>query len=100
MDSLDDSTTVGTFIVVTASGSSYLLDMAARTSTRTTGQPDIDGGWKSETLRKDDAAVALTSIISCKVGAPLVLTLGGVDDYPGYAGTVRRGTPVFSITAT
>jgi hypothetical protein len=92
------TTSHGRFDVTTTSGTVYLLDLDARTALRRPRAAPSAGNESSD-LRKDGAPVRLINIVRCVVGENLTLSLGGVDDYPGYAGTTRLATSVISIVA-
>ena len=98
MQNLTDVDT-GTFTIQTATGTSYVLDLTARTALRrprsatpAPGFEDLPSG-----LRRDEAAVPLRRILMCTVGSPMTLVLDSVDDYDGYQGTLRFATTVTSI---
>lgn len=91
-------TSHGRYDVTTASGTVYLLDLDASTALRRPRAAPAEGSPASD-LRKDGAPVRLINIVRCVVGENLTLSLGGVDDYPGYAGTTRLATRVISIVA-
>jgi hypothetical protein len=86
----------GIYTVVTASGSAYVIDTDARTALRTPSAAVAVEALAdpSEKLRKDGSAVALKSINTCTVGAPLILFIEGVAEV---GPTLRRATTVISI---
>lgn len=90
MRSLLDSNT-GCFLVATESGSRYRLDLDRRSLTRTPGT----GADTPLRLRGDGEPVVLVEILSCEVGAPMLLLIDlGV---PGVVVTSRESTPVVRI---
>ena len=97
MDNLDGITT-GSYDIVTASGTSYRLDLDQKTATRHRLATAPVDDFESAELRKDGAILVLVRILRCEVGHGLNLILDNVDDYDGYGGTLRRGTAVVSIT--
>ena len=67
MDQLTDSST-GCYAIVTASGSTFYLDMDARTFEREPGEPDL-------VLRRDRETVRLVALTSCEIGMPMSLVI-------------------------
>jgi hypothetical protein len=87
MDQLTDSST-GCYAIVTASGSTYYLDMDARSFEREPGEPDL-------VLRRDRETVRLVALTSCEIGMPmsLFIDLNARDVFV----TTRITTPVIII---
>lgn len=80
--------TLGTFAVVTASGTIYILNPQERWVQRQSTNPDGQ-------LRKDGDRTPLICLVSCEVGAPLFMFLDILRD--GVTVTKRVSTPVVLI---
>ena len=84
----------GKWLIVTASGSEYSLDLDGMTITRHWGvHPPVDDHIATE-LRRDGQAIPLEQIITCEVGVwgEFVLNLRGDGIF-----TYRRTTAIESI---
>lgn len=85
----------GTFLLTTASGSQYLLDLDERTIARFQAHAfDPDRSWPTALLRRDTEAIRLVQLLDCRVGASLLATIDLRRD--GIL-TLRNTTPLLSI---
>jgi len=89
--SVDDEAT-GRFLVTTASGSGYLLDLDRRTLSRIT-RP----GHPNHPLRRDGETIYLVEIVRCELGKPMLLLIDL--ELPGIVITSRISTTVVRIDA-
>ncbi len=91
---------VGRWLVATASGSTHLLDLRAKTIQRaqdlTNASPGPTGAH-SVRLRRDGDVLPLFHFDPIRLGEPAALLIGEVDDYEGYVSTTRLTTPVRSV---
>ncbi len=87
----------GRFLVRTATGSQYVLDLAARTMERRMSVnaplPDFQDNDPSE-LRRDGEVLELLMLGSCSVGEPAQCWIQVRDDH---VPTLRTTSPVVSI---
>ena len=92
MNQLVDSDS-GEWLVVTASGSLYLLDLDLRTLTRGNFDLSVD-----RRLRRDGEVVALIAVVLCRVGSGMHLVIDlavqGVDYTTRLSTTVLRIEPL------
>ncbi len=86
MDTITDSAR-GTWLVRTAA-STYVLDMDNRSGCRRPGSA-------ATSLRNDGDSWVLVEVVSCTVGAPMLLVIKGLA--AGGVATLRRTTDVLSI---
>lgn len=91
MLSVDDTAT-GRFLVRTASGSGYLLDLDRRVISRTTSP-----GHVNQRLRRDGETISLVEILRCELGKPMLLLLDL--ELPNIIVTSRKSTTVVRIDA-
>lgn len=82
-------TDIGRYLVTTASGSTYLVDLDGRTLVRL---PPSD---EDAELRRDGEPVALLFILECTVGMEMVVLIDLL--VPGVAFTTRRTTTVTAL---
>ncbi|ASD21705.1 hypothetical protein B7495_06030 [Cryobacterium sp. LW097] len=92
MDSLADDAT-GCYVVTTASGTRYWIDLERRLLRRVTSPV----AQSSLRLRQDGADIDLLEIVHCHVGQPMVLMINL--NVPGVWLTTRETTPVRRIDA-
>lgn len=91
----------GSYLIRTASGSAYMVDLTPpdRTGTRLKqefpGVPDEDGDFPVSTLRRDGAPVSLVRVIRMLVGFKADYLLDLIQD--GRTLTRRGTTPIVSI---
>lgn len=90
MDALTDDTT-GSFLVSTANGSRYELDLDQRVLRRVAP----NGRGAEFRLRRDGDIIELVELVHCRRGSPMVLLIDLAE--PGVAVTSRESTPVVSI---
>ncbi|PTT70192.1 hypothetical protein [Arthrobacter sp. HMWF013] len=88
----------GRYLVATATGSHYVLDLKARTVTRQMGASAplvdyLDAGFSQ--LRRDGEALGLLLLESCAVGASARFWIHVREDIP----TLRMTSPVVRIDA-
>lgn len=82
-------TDFGRYLVTTASGSTYLVDLDGRTLVRL---PRAD---EDAELRRDGEPVALLSVLECTVGMEMVVLID--IRVPGVAFTTRHTTTVTTL---
>lgn len=92
-----ENTSRGQYLVTTATGSHYLLDLDARTMTRRMAAtaPRVDfltAGFS--VLRRDGDAIELLMLELCEVGSPARLWISVRDDH---IPTLRTTSPVVNI---
>lgn len=101
-DSLGERLTAGCwfrYLVTTATGSQYELDLTARTIRRKVAAAaplvdSLDGGFSQ--LRRDGETLELLMLVSCAVGTSATLWLQVRDDH---IPTLRTTSPVVRIDA-
>lgn len=91
---------MGRWLMRTASGSSYLLDLDEKTAQRIQGSTNADPERAfhfSQPLRRDGDALPLVAMEPVRLRESAFLLLSQVDDYEGYVNTTRMTTPVTSV---
>ncbi|TCJ21648.1 hypothetical protein [Nocardioides jejuensis] len=88
---------VGRWLVTTASGSTHLFDLDAKTIQRVQAaaneRPSRERAG-SVPLRRDGDVLPLLHLDPIRLNEPACLLIGEVDDYLGYVNTTRVTTPV------
>lgn len=93
---------VGRWLLVTASGSTHLLDLGAKTIQRVQDLANASPGRRgahSVRLRRDGDVLPLFHFDPIRLGEPAALLIGEVDHYAGYVSTTRVTTPVRSVVS-
>jgi hypothetical protein len=93
---LVDGRDTGVWCLTTATGARHILDLDARTYARCADSPWVedDWGYVQAVLRPDGEHLALLAFSPVVLRDRCLLTLAGVDTYPGYLHTYRNTTPV------